>query len=116
MSEQIVAEIDAKLELSPALQEKLNLALDKVFGKDDKPEPGERRLTQAEYDLRIEYARLSWRLVSQIGPFNFRAQADILLQSMALSKILGDEEEGFIAKVKSACGSAGMSPVQEKSE
>lgn len=91
-------------------------ALDKLLGKDDKPESGERPLTQAEYELRVEYARLSWQLVSRIGPYNFRSQAEILLQSMALSKILGDDEDGFIAKVKAACASAGMAPVQEKQE
>lgn len=76
---------------------KLEAALNKVLEGD--PVPHQRRLTQAEYDLRIEYVRLSWRLLSQIGPFNFREQMAGLLQAMAIGKILGDEEEAFVRKV-----------------
>lgn len=98
---------------SPELSTKLEAALNKVLGGDVRPpDPDERPLTQAEYDLRIEYVRLSWRLLSQIGPFNFREQMAGLLQAMALGKIIGDEEEDFVKKVISAIPD-GMRPVKE---
>lgn len=98
------------LSLPPELHAKLDAAMNKVLGGAELPEPDERPLTQEEYNLRIEYVRLSWRLLSQIGPFNFREQAGSLLQAMALGVISGDTEESFVKKVISAIPD-GMRPV-----
>lgn len=95
--------------LSSDLLGKLEKAMDKIL-VDNTKFPESERLTKEEYDLRVEYTRLSWRLFSQIGPSNFSAQSNILAAAMALHAIRGGDEAAFVNTIIKAMVDSNLAP------
>lgn len=83
--------------LTPELQAKLSEGLDRLLGVETKEKL---KFTKEQYELRLQYARLAWRLASEIGPWNYETQSKTLIISISMSKALGRTEDQFIKTIE----------------